>query len=260
MYLAKSIAASGLKNQQTRIDSIANNLANVNTHGYKNSRLDFKDSLYTTGITPGPARTPEGNQQKGHGLMIAGVTRDFKPGSMERTERELDFCIEGEGFFSLSNHSGETVYTRSGIFHRSVEANGTFLVNNDGWYVLDEAGNRIQFPPETFSIQADVDGTLRFTDMNNNLLGETRLGIFTFRNLKGLEASGNSNFTPTPAAGERFQVNDDITVRQGILEASNVKLADEMTRVIRTQRAFQLASRALTTADEMQGIANNMRR
>ncbi|MCL2662693.1 MAG: flagellar hook-basal body protein [Oscillospiraceae bacterium] len=260
MYLAKTIAASGLRNQQMRIDTIAHNIANANTHGYKNARLDFKDALYVAGITPGPARSLEESQQKGHGLMNMAITRDFKPGPMERTERELDFAIEGEGFFSLSDPHGDVVYTRSGVFFRSVEANGIFLVNGQGLYVLDENGGRIQLPFETSKIEADVDGTLRFLDMNNNQLGQARLGIFTFRNIKGLETVGGGNFAPSPAAGQRFQVNDNITLRQGVLEGSNLNLAEEMTRVIRTQRAFQLASRALTTADEMQGIANNMRR
>jgi len=259
MYLAKSIAASGLRNQQYRIDTIAHNVANVNSHGYKNARLDFKDSLYATGIVPGPARSPQENQQKGHGVIFNAITRDFKPGNMERTERALDFTIEGEGFFSLSNPAGGISYTRNGVFNLSVETGGVFLVNGQGLYVLDENGARVQIPDETTAIEADVDGTLRFV-RHDELLGTARLGIFTFTNLKGLMLTGNANFAHTPAAGEIIQANNNVTVRQGILEASNVNLAEEMTRVIRTQRAFQLASRALTTADEMQGIANNMRR
>jgi flagellar basal-body rod protein FlgG len=259
MYLAKTIAASGLRNQQLRIDTIANNLANVNSHGYKNARLDFKDSLYTAGITPGPARTPDGNQQKGHGLMVAGITRDYSPGNLERTNRELDFAIENEGFFTLANPNGGFLYTRLGNFALSVEAGGTFLVNGSGLYVLDENGARIAMPPGANKVDANVDGTLMFLDHNNNVLGGANLGLVTFRNLKGLSAEGDSNFSYTPAAGEILPA-DNAVIRQGVLEGSNVKLADEMTRVIRTQRAFQLASRALTTADEMQGIANNMKR
>ena len=259
MYLAMSIAASGLRNQQLRIDTVSHNVANANSHGFKNARLDFKDSLYKTNITPGPARSPDENQQKGHGVMLTAITRDFKPGNLERTERELDFAIEGDGFFSLENPGGGLSYTRNGVFNLSVEAGGTFLVNGQGLYILDENGARINIPAGTTSIQADVDGTLRFNS-HDVVLGTARLGIFTFRNLKGLELTGNANYVPSPAAGERIQANDTVTVRQGILEASNVNLAEDMTRLIRTQRAFQLASRALTTADEMQGVANNMRR
>jgi len=260
MYLAKSIAASGLRHQQQRIDTIAHNIANANTHGYKNARLDFKDSLYTAGITPGPPRSPEESQQKGHGVLVAAITRDFKPGFMERTHRDLDFAIEGEGFFSVSDYDGTVVYNRDGVFHRSDEPNGIFLVNGQGLYILDEDGERIQIPPETFRVESNTDGTLLFFNMNNELIDDVRLGIFSFRNLHGLTAIGNGNFAQTPASGERIQVNDAITLRQGVLEGSNINMSEEMTRVIRTQRAFQLASRALTTADEMQGIANNMRR
>jgi len=260
MYLAMSIAASGLRNQQMRIDTVAHNISNTNTHGYKNARLDFKDSLYTNGITPGPARNPQENQQKGHGLMSHGITRDFKPGIIERTERDLDFAIEGEGFFAFSNPAGGVFYGRNGVFHRSVEANGTFLVNGQGLYVLDVNENRIEIPFGTSTIASDVDGTLRFLDGNNNDLGGgATIGMFTFRNLKGLESSGNSMFSETPASGERRPA-ENVVLRQGVLEGSNVNLGDEMTRIIRTQRAFQLASRALTTADEMEGIANNMKR
>ena len=259
MYLAKSIAASGLRNQQYRIDTIANNVSNANSHGFKNARLDFKDSLYVAGITPGPARSLDENQQKGHGVMLTAVTRDFKPGNLERTERSLDFAIEGEGFFSLESPSGGISYTRNGVFNLSAEAGGVFLVNGQGLYVLDENGNRIQIPAGTTAINADVDGTLRF-NQHDIMIGDARLGIFTFTNLKGLELTGSSNFAQTPAAGNLIQANDTVAVRQGILEASNTNLAEEMTRLVRTQRAFQLASRALTMSDEMQGVANNMRR
>jgi len=259
MYLAKSIAASGLRNQQYRIDTLANNVSNANTHGYKNSRLDFKDSLYTNGITPGPARNPQENQQKGHGLMVTAITRDFKPGILERTERNLDFAIEGEGFFAFQNQNGDIVYGRSGAFNLSVEGAGTFLVNGQGMYVLDENENRIQVPFGATSITSAANGAIVFTDGNGNELGDATIGMFTFRNLKGLESVGDSMFSQTPASGER-RLSESAALRQGVLEGSNVNLSEEMTRLIRTQRAFQLASRALTTADEMEGIANNMRR
>ena len=258
MYLAKSIAASGIRNQQYRIDQIASNVANANTVGYKNARIDFKDSLYTYGLNPSRPRTPEGNQQKGHGLMLNAVTRDFKPGVLQRTERPLDFSIEGEGFFSLSDASGDLVYTRNGSFHLSVENGTTFLVNGEGLYVLDQNGERITIPAEVTTIGVAADGTLEFR-MGDNIVGGAQMGIFTFRNLKGLSSEGGGNFAATDASGERLAATGT-TVRQGVLEGSNVNLATEMTLLIRTQRAFQLSSRALSTADEMEGIANNMRR
>jgi len=258
MYLAMSIAASGLRNQQTRIDSIANNVSNANTIGYKHARLDFKDSLYTYGITPGHPRTPDGNQQKGHGLMLNAITRAFEPGNFQRTERELDFAIENEGFFAFENPNGGIFYGRNGVFNLSVEEGGTFIVNGEGYYVLDQNENRITVPFGTNRISGEVDGTLRFI-IHDQEVGSATLGLFTFRNIMGLEASGNSTFSETPSSGERRPAEKAV-VRQGVLEGSNVNLAEEMSRIIRTQRAFQLASRALTTADEMQGVANQMRR
>jgi flagellar basal-body rod protein FlgG len=260
MYLAKSIAATGLKNQQTRLDTIANNVANINSVAFKSSRLDFKDALYTMGLTPGPPRTPapEGNQQKGHGLMIAGIAKDYRVGSIQRTDRMLDFALETEGFFSLLDADGELVYTRNGSFHLSVEDGGVFVVNGEGLYVLDTNGNRIMVTEGANSIDVDVNGTMYFK-VGDTILGEANLGIFTFRNLTGLLSVGDGNYSQVPAAGERFVANGAV-VRQSTLELSNVNLAEEMTRMIRAQRAFQLASRALTTADEMQGVANNMRR
>jgi len=257
MNLAKSIAASGLRKQQLRMDTIANNVTNATTIGYKNARLDFKDSLYSAGITPGRVRSPENNIQKGHGVLVAGITRDFKPGILQRTERELDFAIEGEGFFSLLDPNRGTVYTRNGNFQLSAEPGGTFLVNGEGLYVLDENGDRIVTPFGANRVNVTEAGTIQFL-RGSDIIGEVRPGIFTFRNLKGLETTGGGNFFPSPAAGERLAAN--VTLRQGMLEGSNVNLADEMARLIRTQRAFQLASRALTTADDMEGLANNMRR
>jgi len=259
MYGAKSIAATALRHQQIRIDTIANNVANTNTVSFKSARLDFKDALYTTGLVPGPARSPDENHQKGHGVMIAGIGREFgRPGAFERTEQPLDLAIEGEGFFTLQNPDGGVLFTRNGRFSLSVEAEGTFIVNGQGYYLLDGNGNRIVAPFGTTSIEAGTNGVIRFMQ-GDIMLGAAELQIVTFRNLFGLAAVGSANFEHTESAGEILPAGNSI-VRQGVLEMSNVSLAEEMTRLIRTQRAFQLASRALTTADEMEGVANNMRR
>ena len=257
MYEAVMIAATGLHNQQRRLDTIANNVANVNTIAFKNSRLDFKDALYTAGIVPGLPRTPEGNQQKGHGLMVAGIAKDFSGGNIQMTERPLDFAIEGEGFFALEGVNGETLYTRNGAFNLSVEAGGVYLVTGNGNYVLDSNGARIVLPEYTETISVNEYGLLAFVSGENETVVE--LGVFMFRNQTGLESVGDSNYAETEASGDRMPAENAI-IRQGALEGSNVSLADEMTRMIRTQRAFSLVSRALTTADEMEGIANNMRR
>jgi len=257
MYEAMMIAATGLHNQQRRLDTIANNVANINTVGFKGVRLDFKDAMYTNGIIPGPPRTPEGNQQKGHGVMVAGTTKDFRPGNIQITERPLDIAIEGEGFFELRDMNGNLFYTRNGAFKLSAEYDGTYLCNGDGLYVMDIAGNRIMLPDDAETISVGVDGTISFT--NDGRDAAITIGIYTFRNLTGLLSEGNGNYSESAASGEKMAAGN-VIIRQGAIEGSNVNLAEEMTRMIRTQRAFQLASRALTTADEMQGIANNMRR
>ena len=258
MFSALSIAATGLRNQQFRIDTIGSNVSNVNTVGYKSARLDFRTALHTVGRTPGPVRSPEENQQAGHGVMLAGIARDWRGGAMQRTDRDMDFALENEGFFTIQNPDGTLMFTRNGNFSLSPEPGGLFFTNAQGAYVLGADGERIMMPLDATSVASDNFGNLRFM-RGDEILGEAALGIVTFRNLKGLEAIGSSNFMAGPSAGEMLPA-DGVVVRQGTLEISNVNLAEEMTRLIRTQRAFQLASRALTTADDMEGIANNMRR
>lgn len=173
------------------------------------------------------------------------------------TGRQLDVAIEGEGFFELRDMDGELLYTRNGSFNISAEADGAYLVNGDGLYVMDSNGARIRLPDDAENITIGLDGRISF--MADGEEAEIRLGVYTFRNIMGLVSVGGSNYAESVASGERI-VAEDAVLRQGTIEGSNVNLAEEMTRMIRTQRAFQLASRALTTADEMDGIANNMRR
>jgi len=259
MFEAKMIAATGLQNQQRRLDSIANNVSNVNTTAYKGVRLDFKDALYTAGIVPGLPRSPEGNQQKGHGVLVAGTAKDFRGGNLLITNRPLDAAIEGEGFFELRDINGNLFYTRNGAFNISAEDDGAYLVNGDGLYVMDSNGERIRLPGNAQTIGIGLDGSIRFMLDEEEEVETIRLGIYTFRNVMGLLAAGGNNYSESEASGERIPAGDAV-IRQGTIEGSNVNLAEEMTRMIRTQRAFQLASRALTTADEMEGIANNMKR
>ena len=257
MYEAMMIAATGLQNQQRRLDTIANNVANVNSTAYKSARLDFKDALYTAGIVPAKPRTPDGNQQKGHGVMIAGIAKDFSTGSFQSTERSLDVAVEGEGFFELGDGDGNLVYTRNGSFDQSAEEDGNYLVNGEGYYVHSADGSRIMIPDGTDTIKVNEDGSISFIAYEEETT--VPLGIYTFRNITGLLSTGNGTYTESVASGDKLPVENAV-IRQGALEGSNVNLSEEMTRLIRTQRTFQLASRALATADEMEGIANNMRR
>lgn len=257
MYEAIMMAATGLVNQQRRLDTIADNVANINTAGFKASRLDFKDALYTAGVSTGPVYSPDGNLQKGHGVMTASITKLFSGGSLLATESELDFAIEGDGFFEVKDSYGALLYTQAGNFYTSTEADGMYLVNSQGYYVQSGAGTNILIPEGTTEISVSTDGLITFR-MGDEILGTESLGIYMFTNKMGLSSAGNANYEVTIASGEKMEA-DDFKVRQHYLEGSNVNLADEMTRLIRTQRAFSLASRALTTADDMEAIANNMK-
>lgn len=258
MYGAVYCAATGLKQQQLRLDVIANNVANANTSGFKAARLDFKDAIYTA-RSLGPIASQGENTNLGHGVMPAAANRLYDPGNIQDTEQQLDFAIEGDGFLQVEDQAGQLLYTRGGNLYLSgldVDEE-RFIVNNKGYYVHDINGNRITFPAGAVTVESDETGLLRFGGLEDS--PEIQLGVFTFSNLNGLESVGGDCFRQGIASGEPM-VSDNYTVRQGALESSNVSLSDEITRMIRAQRAFSLASRALTTADDMEGIANNMKR
>ena len=255
MYEAVMMAATGLTNQQRRIDSIADNVSNVNTVGYKAARLDFKDALYTAGM--GPTASPDGNLQKGHGVMISSISKQFSQGGLLTTGEELDFAIDGEGFLEVRAPSGELLYTRAGNLYVGQAGDRSYLVNSQGYFVQNNLGERINVPEGTTSIGVGEDGAITFTA--GDWTATDRFGLYTFVNKTGLSAAGNGNYEITVASGQK-QTSPEIRIKQGALEASNVELATEMTRLIRAQRAFSLAGRALTTADDMEGIANNLKR
>jgi flagellar basal body rod protein FlgG len=230
----------------------------VNTVGFKTARLDFKDALYTAGITPGPAYTPEGNLQKGHGVMTAAIVVEYSTGALKATDAMLDFSREGDAFFQLRDPAGNLQYTRAGNFYTSEGTTGLELVNAQGYFVTDDNGQRIVVPDGTTDIAVSDSGLLSFRQGETNL-GTAQLGMYSFANTSGLTKVGNTNFKTTVASGPAERATQ-FHVNQYMLENSNVDMATEMTRLLRTQRAFSFASRALTTADDMEGIANNMRR
>lgn len=262
MYEAVYMAATGIRHQQMRLDTIANNVANINTVGYKATRLDFKDAIYTANSL-GPVASTGENTQKGHGVIAAANNRLYEGGALLDTGRDLDFAIQGVGFLEIEDANGGIFYTQSGNLYLS----GTdpdqdkYLVTGNGSYVHDAAGNRILCPAGTTAVGCSETGLITFSgpDGETGPLGTVQLGVFTFSNPHGLESAGKDSFRISEASGQRLEARE-YSVRQGALEASNVSLAQEMTLMIRAQRAFSLASRALTTADDMEGIANNMKR
>jgi flagellar basal-body rod protein FlgG len=244
-------AGTGLSSEQTRLDTIANNIANVNTNGFKATTVDFKDALYTTMLSP-IAGDNQNALTKGVGSLVGATYKDFDQGTIKNTGSKLDFVIQGDGFFTLKTDTGDTVYTRNGSFSVSHETGGNYLVNSEGYYVMDTNGNKIPVTNDGKNLTVSSDGVL--TDNNQEV---AQLNVVNFANSEGLEEAGKSDYRSTANSGAITTATG--TVVQGKLEGSNVNLAQEMTLLIRTQRAFSLASRALTQADQMDGLANNMR-
>ena len=243
-------AKLGLMAQQNRVNIIAGNISNVNTTGYKGQRMDFKDALYTQILNP--ADLQQEGMMQGTGVLTGATNRDLNQGSVMNTGVSLDFYINGDGYFTLSNASGTVMYTRNGAFGVSVETDGRYLVNGNGDYVLDDQSNRIRLPEGATDIEAGTDGTL-----SADGVAFARLNIVTFTNRNGLSSAGDTCFMETVASGA--PINSEASVVQGALEGSNVDLAVELTRLIRAQKAFALAGKAVSTWDQMEATTNNLR-
>lgn len=245
-------AATGIDSQQKRIDTIANNLANSNTTAFKSSKTSFKDALYQNiQRIEQPQNTI--NMRKGHGALVSGTQRIFTAGQYMETGRSLDCYIDGDGFFMVQSPAGENYFTRDGSFMKSTQADGEYLVTSDGYYVLDQNRQRIRLQGTRLDIS--TEGGL---SQGGGAAEYARLGRFTFPNQNGLIAASNNLYAASAASGQPMA--SDTEVIQKALEGSNVNLASEFSSLIRASRAMQLASRALTTADEMDGTAISTRR
>ncbi|BER93250.1 flagellar basal-body rod protein FlgG [Atrimonas thermophila] len=255
-------AATGMQAKQLDIDVIANNLANINTTGFKKSRVDFQDLMYQTVRVKGAPNTQE-NQiptgiEVGLGVRPAAVQKLFFQGDAYETGNPLDIAIEGDGFFQVLLADGTIGYTRDGSF--KLDAQGR-IVTSDG-FPLEPP---ITVPQDAESITIGQDGTV-----TAKIAGETEpqeLGVIElarFINPAGLQSIGRNLYVATVASGEP-QVGtpgfDGLgTLAQGFLETSNVQVVEEMVRMISAQRAYEINSKAISVADEMMSIANNMKR
>ncbi len=265
-------AATGMIAQQNNVDTIANNLANVNTHGYKTEANEFKSLLYqniqANTTTADGSPKPIG-AQVGLGVRNASITSIFTQGNLQATESDSAFAIDGNGFFAVKGQDGETYYTRNGNFLWTLGNNNTImLANSDGLPVLDSTGKPITLNNQyvTSRLTITKDGQICYPDENNNPapIGIT-IGVFQFLNPAGLSKEGDSLFAVTAASGEAINeaTNKNVqrsTVVQGYLEASNVQVVDEMVNMIVAQRAYEMNSKAITASDEMMQQANNLRR
>lgn len=264
-------AATGMIAQQVNLDTIANNLANVNTHGYKTQVNEFKTLLYQTLQTK--TTTANGDQkptsaQVGLGVRNSAITTIFTTGNMIISERETSFAIDGKGFFAVRGRDGNIYYTRNGNLQFALGANGNMLANSDGLPVLDTAGNPIILDESYIlsEVSVSANGEICYPDELNNPqpIGVT-IGLFQFNNPNGLERLPDSLYGQTAASGQPINeaTNPDVEpsrVLQGYLEGSNVQVADEMVNMIVAQRAYELNSKAIIASDEMLQQANNLRR
>jgi len=266
-------AASGMIAQQNNLDTIANNLANVNTTGYKAETAEFKSLLYQTMQTETTSANGENkpiSAQVGLGVRNSSVTSIFTQGSLLASESSTALALEGKGFFSVRDVDGTTKYTRNGNFvFNTGGTNQLILSTTDGLPVLDTNGNQISIDTTKYvasKITIDSDGRLMYPDNTNNAQSiNIQLGIYQFNNPSGLEKVNDTMYNPTAASGvamsEIRNANlDKSRVVQGYLEGSSVQIVDEMVNMIVAQRAYEMNSKAITTSDTMMEIANNLKR
>lgn len=261
MVRALNTAATGMSTQEAHVNTISNNIANVNTIGYKKQRAESEDLLYQT-ITEAGSRSSADTLyntgvQIGSGSKVSSIKRDFKVGSPQTTNNPFDFMVNGQGFFGVSLPNGSVLFTRDGSF--SVNNQG-MLVSKQGYQVVPG----LTFPPGTKSVNVSEDGTVEA--FMNNQLEPTVVGqipVFTFINPTGLKASGGNYFQVTRSSGQPIQniagESNSGSILQGTLETSNVTIMTEMTDLIRAQRAYEMNSKVMGVADQMLQTVNNIR-
>ncbi len=251
---ALAIAATGMSAQQLNVEVIANNIANINTTGFKRARAEFTDLLYQIDRMPGTASrggegvVPEG-MQLGLGVRSAAIRKLHVQGSLANTGNRLDLGLVGRGWFRISGPNGETLYTRAGAFNKSATGQ---LVTIDGYAVLPE----ITIPQDAVDVIVNDNGQVfaRLEDQRElQLLGQ--ISLANFANDAGLEPLGDNLFRETEASGAAVVGNPGdsgfATVRQGYLEASNVDAVKEITELITAQRAYEMNSKVIQAVDEM---------
>ena len=254
------ISATGMGAQQRQIDTVANNLANVNTNGFKRSRNNFQDLLYqidrAAGSPSSQNTTIPVGIHSGHGVKHISTEKIFTQGDIKNTNVELDLAIEGVGFFQILQPNGAIAYSRAGNFQRDQDGR---LVTQDGFRVEPE----IIVPQDARQVQIGLDGTVSV------LVGEEALPtpvgtiqLARFVNPAGLVPLGKNLFSPSAASGnpvvENPGVNGMGSLSQYFLELSNVSVVDEMINMIVAQRAYEINSKAIQTSDDMLQTANNI--
>ena len=262
MNKALWVAKTGLEAQQTRMSVISNNLANVNTTGFKTSRADFQDLLYETlrqaGASSSETTDVPTGIQVGHGSRPVASHKIFTEGDFQQTKNDLDIAIEGNGFFQITQPTGEIAYSRDGAFKMDREGR---IVTSDGFLLEPE----ITIPSDSISLTIGIDGTVSVMQAGSST--PTEIGTITlarFVNPAGLHSIGRNLYLPTNASGDAIvgtAGEDGIgSLAQGFLEMSNVSVVDEMVKMITAQRAYEINSKTIQAADDMLQQANNVKR
>lgn len=263
-------AASGMISQQTNVDTISNNLANINTTGYKKENAEFKSLLYQTiqekSYDNNGDPKPYGIQV-GLGVRSSAIVSQYTQGPLLETGNDFDLAISGNGFFTVMTPTGDTAYTRSGSFHIATGVAGSTLSNSDGYPVLDTTGQPIVLEDSIDASEVSVtdNGEIFYKDATGTSVSTgIQIGVVQFNNPAGIQKMSDSLLKETDASGVARMEATDATVKksvikQGYLESSNVQAVDEMVNLIVAQRAYEMNSKIITASDEMMKQANNLR-
>jgi flagellar basal-body rod protein FlgG len=253
-------AATGMEAQQINLDVVANNLANVNTTGFKKSKAEFQDLLYQLGKKAG-AETSSGAQipvgvEVGMGSRITATKKMFSQGDFRQTESPYDWVIEGDGFFQLDDN-GRTVYSKAGSFMTNKDG---ILVNPEGLKLTPQ----VSIPQEAVKFQILPDGTWEARDKIENKLASGRIELVRFINPAGLRSIGRNLYDITDSSGSPVKGNPGETgfgtITQHAVEMSNVNVVDEMVQMIAGQRAYEINTKAIQTADQILQMVGNLKR
>ena len=265
MIRALWTSASGMSAQQTNLDVVSHNIANVNTVGFKQSRANFEDLIYQNLKDPG-VLSADGNRvpsgiQIGLGVRVSDVSKSFTQGSLKKTERNLDVAIEGDGFFKIELPGGGEAYTRAGNFQIDNEG---YLVTSEGYKV--QPNIQITAPETLISISISPNGKVNLVRNEGGQQTVEEVGdikLYRFINPSGLKAIGQNLFVQTEASGEAVEGDPNTDgygrLLQGFLESSNVNIVEEMINLIVAQRAYEMNSKGVTTADEMLKTVANLK-
>jgi len=253
------IAATGMHTQQEQINVISNNLANVNTPGFKSSNISFADLMYRD-INSNDAigQTGPGAYEMGSGSAVSGTTKTFTLGDVKATDRSLDIAISGDGFLEVNLLDGSKAYTRNGSL--SISAEG-LLTTNDGF----EISPAVQIPADATDIVITPDGRVQAAIPSESALVDVgQIELVNFISAENLRPIGNNLYVPTEDSGDaiigRPGVDNLGALSQGFLESSNVNLINELTSLILAQRAYEINSKVIQASDEMLSLSNSMRR